>query len=423
MNTSQVSHRVAQSNDQAAGPATAPPPGHHEEDGPPHSKRTAGQTVRRLLPQALVLAILAGGVSVFMAHDKTVELSVDGESTSLRTFASSVSELLEDEGVEVGPRDMVAPAADEPLADGDRVAVRFGRPMTLTLDGREQRVWTTERTVDGALRQLGVRAQGSYLSVSRSRPIGRDGVKLAVRTARDVAFLADGALRRVRTRSATVSGALADAGLTLRGEDTVSVPLDAFPRDGQTISVRRVRTDRKVTEHVIPHSTVRKPTAELPQGTEVVEQQGRDGVRRITYEQRTVDGERQKPRQVEERTVSPPRERIVRVGTGPSKKPPPQAAHSPKPSPTPGSSGTTQGTGSLNWEALAQCESGGRPDVVDPSGTYGGLYQFDVSTWQSVGGKGLPQDASPQEQTMRAQKLYDQRGASPWPVCGRKLHQ
>lgn len=73
---------------------------------------------------------------------------------------------------------------------------------------------------------------------------------------------------------------------------------------------------------------------------------------------------------------------------------------------------------SLNWGALAQCESGGNASIVSANGLYHGLYQFNVETWQSVGGTGLPSNASASEQTMRAQILYNARGAQPWPACG-----
>ena len=49
------------------------------------------------------------------------------------------------------------------------------------------------------------------------------------------------------------------------------------------------------------------------------------------------------------------------------------------------------------------------------------LYQFTMSAWAGVGGSGDPIDASSSEQTYRAQLLYRERGASPWPVCGRHL--
>ncbi len=72
------------------------------------------------------------------------------------------------------------------------------------------------------------------------------------------------------------------------------------------------------------------------------------------------------------------------------------------------------------WAKVANCESSGNPRAVSPAGYYG-LFQFDKQTWRSVGGSGNPINASAAEQLMRAKKLYAQRGASPWPVCGRYL--
>ncbi|QNE19349.1 LysM peptidoglycan-binding domain-containing protein [Kribbella qitaiheensis] len=72
------------------------------------------------------------------------------------------------------------------------------------------------------------------------------------------------------------------------------------------------------------------------------------------------------------------------------------------------------------WAKVANCESSGNPRAVNPAGYYG-LFQFDKQTWRSVGGSGNPINASAAEQLMRAKKLYSQRGASPWPVCGRFL--
>jgi hypothetical protein len=71
------------------------------------------------------------------------------------------------------------------------------------------------------------------------------------------------------------------------------------------------------------------------------------------------------------------------------------------------------------WDAVAQCESGGNYAINTGNGYYGG-FQFDVRTWRSVGGSGLPSQASPAEQRMRAQTLANSRGMSPWPVCGRR---
>lgn len=95
--------------------------------------------------------------------------------------------------------------------------------------------------------------------------------------------------------------------------------------------------------------------------------------------------------------------------------------------PSTGSGGTAPtGGGGLTPDvaaklaAIAQCESGGNPSIVSPSGLYRGKYQFDPSTWKSAGGSGDdPAAASEAEQDRVAATLYSQRGASPWPVCGR----
>ncbi|MFD3521936.1 ubiquitin-like domain-containing protein [Streptomyces sp. NPDC058653] len=378
-------------------PEPAPAPGPGADPAPGRGSR------RRLVPQALVVAFLAGGTSAFVADDKAVELSVDGAPRTLHTFADDVDELLADEGVRIGEHDLVAPGRGAELDDGDTVVVCHGRPVMLTVDGRRRQIWTTAETVDGALRQLGVRAEGAVLSVSRSSAIPRGGLALDVLTERTVTFMADGRERTVRTNAATVREALADAGLTLHGQDTTSVRPESFPRDGQTITVMRITRDEIVRDEAIAYDTERIEDPTLFTGTEVVTRRGEQGTRRLTYAVRAVNGVRQKPRKISEAIVRAPVTQRVRVGT---KRRPASVA----------------GADGLDWAALAACESGGRPNAVDPSGTYGGLYQFDTGTWRALGGSGRPQDASAGEQTMRAKRLYVQRGASPWPHCGRRLH-
>ncbi|MFF0740985.1 ubiquitin-like domain-containing protein [Streptomyces sp. NPDC004111] len=359
-------------------------------------------TLRKLVPQALVVAFLAGGTSAFVANDKSIELIVDGAPRTLHTFADDVTELLEKEGVAVGEHDLVAPGRGQTLASGDEVVVRYGRPVTLNLDGERRQVWTTAQTVEGALRQLGVRAEGAYLSASRSSPISRRGLALDVRTERTLTVMADGRERTIRTNAATVGEAVEEAGISLANQDTTSVPLESFPRDGQTVTVMRITGSREVVEEPIDFRVIRKDDPTVFKGTEEVVRPGVKGARRVTYVLRTVNGVKQKPKRYSEEIAREPVDQVVKVGT--------------KPMPT-----AVEGADHLNWEGLAQCESGGRPGATDPTGTYGGLYQFDRQTWQSLGGSGAAHEAPASEQTFRAKKLYVQRGASPWPHCGKKL--
>ncbi|MFI7599990.1 transglycosylase family protein [Actinoplanes sp. NPDC049681] len=76
----------------------------------------------------------------------------------------------------------------------------------------------------------------------------------------------------------------------------------------------------------------------------------------------------------------------------------------------------------VNWDAVAQCESGGNWSISTGNGYYGGL-QFSRSTWKAYGGTkyaSTANRASRGEQIRIAEKVLDGQGIGAWPVCGRK---
>ncbi len=98
------------------------------------------------------------------------------------------------------------------------------------------------------------------------------------------------------------------------------------------------------------------------------------------------------------------------------------------PEPTPAPVVAPPGPSASQWAALRECESGGNYSITNPSGKYRGAYQFDRSTWNSVAERHAPAlvgvdpaSASPADQDALAFALYSERGARPWPHCGRHL--
>jgi hypothetical protein len=74
---------------------------------------------------------------------------------------------------------------------------------------------------------------------------------------------------------------------------------------------------------------------------------------------------------------------------------------------------------SVNWDAIAQCESGGNWGISTGNGFSGGL-QFTSSTWHANGGSGSPANASREEQIRVAENVLHTQGIHAWPVCGRR---
>jgi hypothetical protein len=79
----------------------------------------------------------------------------------------------------------------------------------------------------------------------------------------------------------------------------------------------------------------------------------------------------------------------------------------------------TANADSVNWDAVAQCESGGNWSIATGNGYYGGL-QFSPATWAANGGTGMPNQASRAEQIRVAENVLRTQGIGAWPVCGRR---
>jgi resuscitation-promoting factor RpfE len=77
----------------------------------------------------------------------------------------------------------------------------------------------------------------------------------------------------------------------------------------------------------------------------------------------------------------------------------------------------TANADSVNWDAVAACESGGNWAINTGNGYYGGL-QFTMGTWSANGGSGSPASASREEQIRVAENVLNSQGIGAWPVCG-----
>jgi resuscitation-promoting factor RpfB len=362
----------------------------------------------RLALYALVLFGLLAGSAAWLVVDKSVRLTVDGEGRMVSTYASTVAGVLDDAGVTVSPRDVLAPAAESRISDGAEIVLRRGRLLRLTIDGKSREVWVTATTVQEALDQVGYRQSGLFVSATRSERLPLEGYELTVRTPKTVTLVADGRRQRVVTTAATVGQALDEAGVEVDGDDKVSQLATAAVVDGMTVTVTRVTRKTTTTRTVLEYDTVEKQDADAAVGSRKVTTEGVNGLQQVTYVETYVDGKLTSRKVAKVTVLKQPVDEVVVVGPEPPPTQPAECADFPT-------------TGGLNWCGLAKCESGLNPDAYNPAGPYYGLYQFDVGTWQSNGGTGTPIGKSIAEQTRVAYNLYQARGASPWPTCGRYL--
>ena len=356
---------------------------------------------------ALVVLAVAGTTVGYAAVRKDVTLSIDGKTREVHTLSGNVRDVLASQHIDLNSHDVVAPSLDSEIGDGSRIAVRYGKPLAVNLDGEKTTYWTTATTVRGALNQLDLRFFGADYSSSRSADIDREGMALRIATPKKLTLKIAGAKPQKRNISAiTVRGVLGKLHVGHDRNDKVTPSLDSFVKDGDKVVFTKV-TKKKV--HVghekLGFDTVTRADATMTKGETSTVREGRSGVRDVTYRVVTHNGKVFKKRVLKAKVLRGPVSRIVHVGTKPKPQPAPVAA-------------PNFSSGGSAWDRIAACESGGNWAANTGNGYYGGL-QFSLGTWQAYGGSGRPDQNSREQQIAVAERVRAAEGGyGAWPVCG-----
>jgi resuscitation-promoting factor RpfB len=332
--------------------------------------------VRRSIKYGLYAAVLAGvlGSTIAWASvDKTVTVEVDGQSTQLHTVASSVKGALADAGYTVGVHDIVAPSPTSSVHSGATIVLERGRLLHLTIDGTEHDVWVTAPTVQGALTDLGYES-ADLNSVSRSKRLPLTPTDLKLSTIKTVTLTQGTQSSSLTTSDVYVGDLLADLGITLGPQDTVTPPANAKLTDGDAVVVKRITTATVTGQASVPFSVTQTPDPTLNKGTTKVTTTGKTGLANVVYAVVYVDGVETGRTVVSSTTVTAPVPQVEKVGT---KAAPPAVAIVVDP----GSAQAiaqqmllARGWGSDQFECLLQIwghESGWRVNAQNSSGAYG----------------------------------------------------
>lgn len=349
-----------------------------------------------VLNLAIVL-VLGAGTAAYGIMNHTITLTVDGKSSTVRTFAGTVSDVLDDHHVTVGPDDRISQPVSSRLSDGDDITVAYAKPVTLTVDGTVTEHTVYDRTVEQALDALGVPADsGAYVSADVGTKVPRDGMKLVVSTPKAVRIVADGKKSTVTTAAPTVKGVLDAAHITLDSDDEVKPGTNAYVRPGQALRVVRIEKVIKTETVRVKYDVKVQADPEAMQGETTVVQAGKPGKKAERVTLIYADGKLRKRIVIVSRSLAEPRPQIERHGTSTT---PPDSV----------------------WDKIAQCESGGNWSINTGNGYYGGL-QFSAATWHSVGGPGLPHQHSREVQIKYAKILQARSGWGQWGCAGARFN-
>ncbi len=274
--------------------------------------------MRKIFPAVaagVAVLALAGATFGYAVADKDVQLSVDGATRDVSTMAGTVAQVLESQGITVGQHDVLAPGPDTEVSDGTRIAVQFGRQVTISVDGEPQTFWTTATTVDQALRARQIAVAGGDLSTSRSSAIGREGIAFALSTQKLVTIDNAGTKRRITTTAQTVGEALTAARIVVDADDKLSVSPNATLTNGASLRYTRVERKAVAKKKNVEFKTTYRDTKKLDEGETEVKTKGADGVRTTVYTEVRHNGKLESRKQTSSTITIEPRTKVVLRGT------------------------------------------------------------------------------------------------------------
>ena len=194
-------------------------------------------------------SVLAFGVGA----RKTVALTVNGETTTVTTYAMSVDRLLQEQQVKVKTHDLVESTSSGTLQNHSVVTVRSAYQTTVTIDGQEVPFWTVATSADQLLGFFEANeAEASKITVNIDNVYNKLTGGLVINQNGPVTVIADGKSSVSPNGKLPAASILDSKGIILNKEDRVSVEKD----NGETIlRVQRVTHDEQTRTKTVPHGT------------------------------------------------------------------------------------------------------------------------------------------------------------------------
>ena len=240
---------------------------------------------RRIIVTALVVMVAAACIGVTArivggTHPRRdVTVSIDGRANSVVTRAGTVGDLLAAQGTVVHAGDRVIPDVSTQLRQGMPIHIVRAFPIVVDVDGVITERRTTQRSVAGVRRELGLPA--ALVPLDAPKRLAR-GSRVVLRTPHSLNFLVDATTTPLTgVTDLTVGDLLQSRAIVLGPKDQVTPALETRLSDGLTVQVFRLADGEVAEDQVIPFKTELRDDSTLAAGHTAVIQAGRNGTVRV----------------------------------------------------------------------------------------------------------------------------------------------
>lgn len=258
------------------------------------------------------------GVQVSVSDSGAVQLLEAYHGTALST-------VLSENGVTLGVRDLVEPAANTALTADTFVSITRSHRVFVEADQTRRMLDVQQGTVADALKAAEVTLGGEDTVTPPLETALQNGMRIRVARYTALTITADGETKAYTVAARTVGDAVQQAGIELQTADRLStenedgalktVDAATVVTEDMHIRVTRITTEETVTEEEIPFETSYTYDGAMYEDEKEIHTAGVAGSKRVTYKVILADGEEESREALKEEVLTEPQAEVVTVGT------------------------------------------------------------------------------------------------------------
>ncbi|PJO45250.1 G5 and 3D domain-containing protein, partial [Lysinibacillus xylanilyticus] len=219
------------------------------------------------------------------------------------------------QNIDVAEHDKISPSLNTKIVNGLAISWEQAKEVTISVDGNQSKVWTTETQVKDILKEANIEvSEHDSLAQGIDTEIGADN-KIDIQKAFQVSLVDGVNKRQVWSTSTTVANFLKQQGIQLNEFDRVENNLKDVITPQSKITVVRVEKVIDVVEESLDFAIEKKQDASLQQGKQKVVTAGQNGLVTKTYEVVKENGQVVAKNLQSKNVVKESKKQVVAVGT------------------------------------------------------------------------------------------------------------
>ncbi|MCP1143238.1 G5 and 3D domain-containing protein [Lysinibacillus endophyticus] len=271
------------------------------------------QTLVSVLSLVVFVSVIA--FVIYQGTKSSVIVNANGVEEELLTHAKTVEDLFDEKGLEISKYDKVTPSLNSEIVSGMTINWEQAREVTISVDGNQSKVWTTEKIAKNILEEANIEVtEHDIVSVALDTEVGETN-KIDIQKAFQLTLVDGKNKRQVWSTSTTVANFLKQQGIQLNEFDRVEKDLEDVITPDDKVTIVRVEKVTDVVEESIDFAVETKSDSSLLKGKEKVVSQGEKGKVSRTYEVIKENGKVVEKVLKSEKVLKEPKTKVVAVGS------------------------------------------------------------------------------------------------------------